>query len=445
MGSFRLDAVFHRYEKDGEMPRSHRLILVGFVLVTAAPVLSQAAPPAKKGASADLAVDVVDLKPSGPSLRGAVIRTASDGTVVLAVSRPWLQKNAAALYEKHAAEERTARQEQLVELMARMTSWRTDRDDQKRLTFFLDEERRRLSNILEGKADDPALESPFVVMELKQTRVRRVTGQPAAKKQVALAAWQADLADVESRSVADLEAELKERNIDAQLLAVDLSARLAPSRDTAAQWAARRAIVEYELCKPLDFQGTGDVLVRIGDEEKPQMASLIGELFTSQLGRDLGDLLGTPNPVAKPSAAPFEKATKAAEKEQLAGVRVTRVDQNLTARRVVVAQHFLVRLDDKTWHTAWSWTETADASKPRPDAEARIEKDPQIKQALELVKSIGLGGDAGDTLQTAVRFGAAVMEAQKSADGRFFQFRDACLRKLDGPPFPWSGPAAAVK
>ncbi len=32
-----------------------------------------------------------------------------------------------------------------------------------------------------------------------------------------------------------------------------------------------------------------------------------------------------------------------------------------------------------------------------------------------------------------MRYGAATMEAQKTADSRFFQFRDRLLRRLDGP------------
>jgi hypothetical protein len=44
----------------------------------------------------------------------------------------------------------------------------------------------------------------------------------------------------------------------------------------------------------------------------------------------------------------------------------------------------------------------------------------------------------------AIRFGAATQEAQKQADGRFFEFRDRHLRRLDGPVLRIA-PAAPAK
>ena len=69
-------------------------------------------------------------------------------------------------------------------------------------------------------------------------------------------------------------------------------------------------------------------------------------------------------------------------------------------------------------------------------------QDPQIRTALDLVKSFGLGGD--EQVKLAVRFGAATLEAQKQADSRFFEFRDRYLHRLDGPVLRVA-PAAAVK
>jgi hypothetical protein len=40
-------------------------------------------------------------------------------------------------------------------------------------------------------------------------------------------------------------------------------------------------------------------------------------------------------------------------------------------------------------------------------------------------------------VETAVRFGAATMEAQQRADDRFYAFKDRYTEKLDGPPLRW--------
>jgi hypothetical protein len=88
------------------------------------------------------------------------------------------------------------------------------------------------------------------------------------------------------------------------------------------------------------------------------------------------------------------------------------------------------------WETIWSHRETADATKPRAETEVRIANDPQVKQALDAVKKLGLGAE--DQIQQAIRFGAATMAAQQTADSRFFEFRDRHLKHLDGPPLWWA-------
>ena len=122
---------------------------------------------------------------------------------------------------------------------------------------------------------------------------------------------------------------------------------------------------------------------------------------------------------------------KAAEAEKISGFRVTRSEEDLAAKRVAVETRFVARMPDGSWKTVWQRVETADASKARPDVEQQIMQDPQIRTALELVKSFGLGGE--EQVKMAIRFGAATQEAQKQADSLFFEFRDRHLHRLDGP------------
>ena len=68
--------------------------------------------------------------------------------------------------------------------------------------------------------------------------------------------------NVESRDAADLERNLKLRKIDPTITPPDISNRLPARLQDDREWAARMAIVEYALGKPLDFQGTGNILAR---------------------------------------------------------------------------------------------------------------------------------------------------------------------------------------
>ena len=93
----------------------------------------------------------------------------------------------------------------------------------------------------------------------------------------------------------------------------------------------------------------------------------------------------------------------------------------------------MARMPDGTWETIWNATETVDASRPRKELEARIRQDQQVTEALKLAEGLGLGGG----VDTAVRFGAATMEAQQTAAARFFEFVDRYTLRLDGPVLKW--------
>jgi hypothetical protein len=112
-----------------------------------------------------------------------------------------------------------------------------------------------------------------------------------------------------------------------------------------------------------------------------------------------------------------------------------RVDLNLRGGQASVHSVFAARLDNGTWQIIWSGRESQDAARQRPDAEATINDDPQVKSALSSLKSLGIGAD--DQIHRAIRFGAATMEAQKAVDRGFFTFEEPLLRHLDGPPLWW--------
>ena len=115
---------------------------------------------------------------------------------------------------------------------------------------------------------------------------------------------------------------------------------------------------------------------------------------------------------------------------------MTQVELQIARRQAQVRQQFLVHMPDASWQAVWQTTVTQDASKPRPGLEQQIQDDPQIGQVLKLAG--GLGGARGNPVETAVRFGGATMEAQKTADRQFFEFRDRFVRRLDSAPLQLS-------
>jgi hypothetical protein len=394
----------------------------------------------KPAGLADLAVDQVSIK-GGPRLLGAVLGREADGTVAVAVGRVWLKKTHAKFFEQAREAETAETRQALTELRDRIADWQKSRADVKQLDFFLGKESERVAKELKAiEAGTREEDAPFLVVDVAPAKIERVVSQPPQRRQVALAAWREGLADVETRSLASLTQELKKRKIDAVDDPDALLDLLPPRRQNEAAWSARKSLIEYHNLKPLDFQGTGDLLVRTGAEPKPaDLAQLITGLLKSLGGDPLSDLLdpaagrGTKKVPGNGGAVDqwLAPAVKTAESEQANGFRVTRVDQDLATLRATVETRFVARLPDGKWTTVWQRAVTADASKPRADLEKQIEQDPQVRSALELIKSIGVGGEA--QIKTAIRFGAATAEAQKEADSRFFEFRDRLLQRLDGP------------
>jgi hypothetical protein len=384
-------------------------------------------------AAGRLTVDVVLLKGS-VELRGTVIARQREGNTTLAVRRAWLQRHAPALFSEQADREQQNRTRALEQLTARIPVWLAEHPDDPELAAIVGRELtafQQRRNAPQGVNDAPL--SEFVLLDFPADRVRRVFVQPPERRQAASAAWHARLADVERVSFPQIERQLNVQVPDWRTAEIDLTDRLpAVSEQDEREWAARQALYEYAFRKRLDFQGTGDFVVRAGQGGQPPVGpELLRSFLGEGLGADLADLLGQ-------EAAPkrktwFQSAVQAADDEDLRGCRVTRTASDLGRRQVTVDQAFLARMPDGTWVQIWSHAESLDASQERKDLEGRIRTDPQVAQALGLMES--LAGAAN--VDTAIRFGAATMEAQERSDSRFFEFKDRYTKRLDGPPLRW--------
>jgi len=407
----------------------------------------------KKAGAAKFAVDLVTLD-SGKRLRGAFAGVNADGVVSMAMQREWLKETRPEMYAKVTQNETADAKDALTELRTRIQNWLDEKPESNALVTFLEVELERVDGQLAklNEARENAGTSQFVMLKFPRRKAKYSFAQPPENRRIAMLAWRERFEDVETREAADLEKQLRDQGIDPTAEKPDLADRLPATRQDDTEWAARRAIIEFELSGKLEFQGIGKALVRtdagaakVGLEQL--LPELLPQLLQDQLGGQLAELLREPGvrpqPVAAASIPDFRGAIREAERAQAKGFRATTVVLNLQRKQANVETRFVAKLPDGKWELIWSHKAVGDPSKPRPDIQRQIENDPQIAEALKLAKSVGLG--AGGQLQTAMNFGAATMEAQKAADQEFFRFLDRYVQHLDGPSLTWAADKSAKK
>ena len=286
---------------------------------------------------------------------------------------------------------------------------------------------------LDAKAPE---KTEFLIIELPESDIQRSFVQPAGRRHLAETAWHLRLPKTESSSAVALQKLLDEEVKDWKEFEADLSERLPPLPQDDDEWSARVALWEYSFLQPCDFQGTADFLVRTDSGgQRPDVMSLIGPALESGLKSQLGDLLSgdLPAAAAPPKDRWKSQATEGAEKSKIDGCRATRIDLDPVQMSGTTASDFLVHLADGQWQSVWSVAQPVDISAVRPDAVERIRNDPQIKSLQQVFEGLGAAGD----LDRALKFGAAVEDAQKATDAQFSKFRDHYTRRLSGPPLRW--------
>ncbi|MDP1797548.1 MAG: hypothetical protein Q8K78_08710 [Planctomycetaceae bacterium] len=402
-----------------------RAMVLGLIVTAIA-----AAPPVKKVPAGPAAVDVVSLK-SGRSLRGAILQRNADRSITMAVSRGWLKTANPDLFDQQDALDLKTQREAWTQVRDRLKGLLKTPPKSQRLAFLLQSELDALENNL--AAEEPQ-RAEFFWIELSGSQISRVTPATPERQKLAVIAWNEGFIDVETQDATTLQKELTKRKIPLDGPTPDISSRLPPRPQDDREWAARLAVVEYVYRQSLDFQGMGDTLVRTGEGQKPDLTALFQKLMKQQVDSVLKDLLNEgparPEPI-KPERELFAPAIAAAESAGSRGFRVTRLQMDPERNRVGVEVRFVAKLDENRWQTVWLTTEFADTTQPRPDIEAKIEQDPQVKSILETIKTVGLFDDA--PLRTALRTGAATMSAMQSAEQAFFTFTNRYTQHIDRP------------
>ncbi|MCX7421598.1 MAG: hypothetical protein NT013_18910 [Planctomycetia bacterium] len=377
-------------------------------------------------------VDQVAVR-SGPKLRGMLFAQAEDKSVTLLVSARWL---------KGANPESFTKQRQkTIDLHKLASEHATDRLDKELgtslpdpLKAFLKQQRDEIQEEIDNVEK---LEPDFLWIALTGREIERIDATTVERRQLLAWAWTEKLDRAETRDVEDLQKELKARAVEPVSWPLSFVERL-PARDqTDNEWSARIAVAEYALSTPMDFQGTGDVLIRAGRDVPADFAPLLVNMLRKQLQSQLGDLFGDSRPAPPKNnkaalAESLKTAIQAAEAEKRRSFRVTRMQQSDDLSAVTVTTQFVAKMSDGSWEVVFQHNERADAKQARPDAEQRIQQDPQVKKVLDLTRQ--LGGAADDQIQQAIRFGAATMFGQSAADREFAAFRDRYLKSLTKPP-----------
>jgi len=437
-------------------------------LLVALPARAQPAGRAKGTKAAPPGVtDVVGVA-GGGEIRGAVVTKLPDGSLDVAVQRDWLEANVPEAAAVLVAEERRQTRAVMEDLAGRLAATIHDLPESRsRVLALVRREADRVDAWLAaddaaGPADAgaeagaprekrPAAarrgDSQFTLLRIAPKRVAGVRSSGQAAQRVARWAWSERLADVETRSAADLTKELEARGIDPTAPPPGLGDRLPPLPQDDREWAARMALVEDALGDPVVFQGMGDTVIRggeVGGELAailPQVAALLGGGGGAELGEVLrgladGGLPGVPR-VPPPTDGGAAKAERwlASARSQAADVgrhRTTRVTVDAANGRAQVETVFEARMPDGAWQTIWRDSAGADAAGVEQAAVERILADERIAGLLQTIRGIGIV-DEGAIMQ-AVRVGAATMQAQGTLDAAFTDFRSRHIRRLDGPP-----------
>lgn len=351
-----------------------------------------------------------------------------------AVERAWLATTHPLYFAELEDKEQTQREQALTQQRTRLIDWIAELEEGV-LKRFLQSEQSRT----EQRTASQIKPSQFAIVEFEKQEVRDLSLARPELRQIAGIAFRENLVNVTITPATYLRRQLDALNVDASKEQVDLQDRLPTTRkESDRQWAAKQALIEYAFGRELEFQGTNDLLVRKGDDQAD-----VGQLLTQamsansanmvqQLGADLG----------LPEFAQFAKTSKndawkskvirVAEEENFRGALVSRLDQNLLSSEVKVTVTFLAKPKNGDWFQAFEYVARADANNQPAERLQRIKDDPQVKQLLSMVQSLGLGS----RLDQALRQGAATEQALNDGSAEFNEFLSRFGSKVDGPSVP---------
>lgn len=426
--------------------------LLASVLLTGGMFMVDRCAAAEKVAVTQRAVEMVRLV-DGKQLLGMFAqppaeKTSGEEQLTLYVARDWLRKRQPAFYRQFAAGEEKRHLAALEQCRERLLAWLQRRAEPKLLHDFIQRSLRDVEKQLQNpKADAAAEASQLLIVSLPAKQVKRWYVRPQTARRLLALAWEARVPDAEELSAERLSEQLKQRGVDVENGESDLSDRFGIVPFTPTQWAAKVALIEFEILGKPRFQGTGGTLIDADDSNRRvPLANLVGDLLQDQLGDALGDLLNPATGENQTSAkskrqAAVQKALGSAAAKKATGARITYLEQSLSQHRVTVTDTFYALMPDGAWQAVWRQAATINSdAEQAPNAEA-LAADPQVAEIMRVLKGLGLDANQ-DLLRSALRFGAATQKAMDMTEREFGSFLRRHTRRLMGPPIVLQQPDA---
>ena len=175
-------------------------------------------------------------------------------------------------------------------------------------------------------------------------------------------------------------------------------------------------------------------MIQIGNDKRPELASLMGQLMQSQTNSLLQELSGG---IKKPIRSNLEdadwtkNAISQAEKIGANYFRASNVQMDPARANATVESAFLAKLESGRWMIVWHSSADQSSSQQKEDAIKKITSDPQVKAIQNQFEALGIAGAGFDE---AFRMGAATMTAQRIVNDEFQQFVERHLKQLNRPP-----------
>lgn len=421
------------------------LLILAILVVNEGHGLSRAYSQPPRVSETRLGVDRVSLN-SGERLYGFIL-SETPTQIEFAVSRTWFEKTYPKLYQQHALLEQNEAVAARKKLLERLEKWIEDRKEDALLMNFLRDEVARLGarnnptelNSVEPQTDQPKVDSAFVRLNLTRDQVRDLFRQAPDRRHIAGLAFHHQLEDVTLMPISLLAKQLESQGVDLRKEQVDLRHQLPPiAMESDRCWAARQAVVEHQLRKPVEYQGTGDMLMKAG--QQPDLGQMIAQLMSgggsdpiSQLGAELGLPEFTQQKQVDRSNTWWQRAAQEAEREGHHGILVTRLKQNLLSPIVEVEAYFFAMEKPSVWFEVTRFIAKVDSSDAKIANHAQsLKENPQLKSIIDTVQALGLPVDQ-TRLDQAFQHGAATDSALGEVRSGFLKFAASYIKRLDSP------------
>ena len=402
-------------------------MVVGSLLVSLALLSGRQDPPSAPQTATS--AETITFR-DGKVLLGQVIETADRrGPLVVLARRAWVEANLpnqAAHWEK--AEAGTTRQAEHQRL-ERLKAWRRTRPAQSEandpITPWLDARIAQLA--APGRAET---KSPLMVVRVGRNTIRGLDRQPRDTERLLRLGWTMGLADPETMPLEDLRRGLEDRGFAATSeIPVAVDDLLPIPLETEEQWTIRRAATELNNLPGGRFLlFAGQVMSEPRPGEPPPANAALGALTST-----LQDLLGE----GGEKQDPLQPKLRELAGQGRVGAVVTGMEMAPDMSNTTVTTTLWVSPGgNRAWVPEIQRTSTVRPGDLPANAGAGLADDPQVKSALNIVATLGLGEIPPELKQRSLNMGFATQKALNDARGALTSALNDVALPLEMPKAP---------